>query len=183
MNYSIVLGCEWPDHFLGMSGLEQFRMAVVWFIRVSQWHSTPRHCCNCSFALKVRHKVYPNDMGNVWKHTKSTTRKKNNIPLSPPPLFGWSRCVWSKSPNENISPTICLYACWKELFSRVCARSLRIECVWEFLYLLKRIQRNRRGQEILLNGKAMCLCQCVSIFVRQQGKGRGHPQASWAAKA
>lgn len=36
----------------------------------------------------------------------------------------------------------------------------------EFLYLLKCIQRNRRGQEILLNGKAVCLCQCASMFVR-----------------
>lgn len=139
MNYSIVLGCEWPDHFLGMSGLEQFRMAGVWFIRVSQWHSTPRHCCNCSFALKVRHKVYPYDMGNVWKHTKSTTRKQNNIPLFPlfPPPFGWSRCVWSKSPNENISPTICLYACWKDLkravFSCVCAFAPDRMCVRVFI--------------------------------------------------
>lgn len=144
MNYSIVLGCEWPDHFLGMSGLEQFRMAGVWFIRVSQWHSTPRHCCNCSFALKVRHKVYPNDMGNVWKHTKSTTRKQNNIPLFPlfplfplSPPFGWSRCVWSKSPNENISPTICLYACWKDLkravFSCVCAFAPDRMCVRVFI--------------------------------------------------
>lgn len=158
MNYSIVLGCEWPDHFLGMSGLEQFRMAGVWFIRVSQWHSTPRHCCNCSFALKVRHKVYPNDMGNVWKHTKSTTRKQNNIPLFPlfpPPSAGVDVCDPRVPMKTFLRQYVFMHAekIWKELFSRVCARSLRIECVWEFLYLLKRIQRNRRGQEILLNGK------------------------------
>lgn len=50
--------------------------------------------------------------------------------------------------------------------------ALMCVCVRGFLYLLKSIQRNRRGQEILLNGKAVCLCQCLCLLDTEKERER-----------
>jgi len=106
--------------------------------------------------------------------TNLLARTKNKIFFF---LFGWIRRVWSKSSNakKNLGQNVFMYAekMWKELLSYWSA------CAGEFFYLLKCIERSRRGQEILLNGKTMCLWQCVCLHLfkkkkrREERKGEG----------
>lgn len=113
--------------------------------------------------------------GTIWKHWTQPQVKKIKAVFF---LAGWIQSVWSKSLNKNISLTIFLCICWKDLqravFLCVCAQ--QIESVWGFSYLLMCIQRSRRRQEILVNGKAVCLCQIASVSYTQREKERerGH---------
>lgn len=93
----------------------------------------------------------------VWKHRK-TTRKRNKNTMF---LYGWIRSVWSKSHSKNISLTIFLCMCWKEM------------CVCEGFYICQSAFRETGG------GRKYCWmvkrCVCASLFlcllVRKKERG------------
>lgn len=141
---------EWPWAIRRASHVIQ-TMATEWV----NWHSAPRH-------------------GGQHCNKLETSKKRKSLPLS-------IQSTGSKSPNENVCWTKCLCERWMKLGMKKKHFFLSTElCVRGFVHQFKRIERNRGGQEILLNGKAAWLCQCASIFFFKKKREEGiNSQRGW----
>lgn len=129
---------------------------------VSHWRSTPRHVV-VTVGYRTGWLILGTQM--TWKYPKTQKTQPQERKLS-------QQSVWFKSPDENVSWTKCLCVCWMKSGGEKAVFLWRELYVWGFLYQFKRIQRNRGGQEILLNGKAAWLCHCASMFFKKGGRKR-----------